>query len=62
MDMHAWYEVFLGGRWFAFDATQDAPRGGRVVVARGRDAADVAFLSEYGPLEVTRMDVSVSRA
>lgn len=61
MDMHAWYEVFLGGRWFAFDATQDAPRGGRVVVARGRDAADVAFLSEYGPLEVTRMEVSVTR-
>ena len=61
MDMHAWYEVFLGGRWFAFDATQEMPRGGRVVVARGRDAADVAFLSEYGPLEITQMDVSVTR-
>ncbi|MEJ8834833.1 transglutaminase family protein [Ramlibacter sp. AN1133] len=61
MDMHAWYEVFLGGRWYAFDATQEQPRGGRVVVAHGRDAADVAFLSEYGPLEVTKMDVSVAR-
>ena len=61
MDMHAWYEVFLGGRWYAFDATQSQPRGGRVIVARGRDAADVAFLSEFGPLEVTRMEVSVSR-
>jgi len=59
--MHAWYEVFLGGRWFAFDATQEMPRGGRVVVARGRDAADVAFLSEYGPLEITQMEVSVTR-
>jgi len=62
MDMHAWYEVFLGGRWFAFDATQDGPRGGRIVVAHGRDAADVAFLSNYGPLEITKMDVSVALA
>jgi transglutaminase-like putative cysteine protease len=60
MDMHAWYEVFLGGRWFAFDATQPEPRGGRVVVAHGRDAADVAFLSNFGPLEITAMEVSVT--
>lgn len=60
MDMHAWYEVFLGGRWFAFDATQPEPRGGRVVVAHGRDAADVAFLSNFGPLEITDMEVSVT--
>lgn len=62
MDMHAWYEVFLGGRWYAFDATQEEPRGGRIVVAHGRDAADVAFLSNYGPLEITGMDVSVTTA
>jgi transglutaminase-like putative cysteine protease len=61
MDMHAWYEVYLGDRWFPFDATQVGTRGGRVVVAHGRDAADVAFLSNYGPLEITRMDVSVTR-
>ena len=60
MDMHAWYEVFLGGRWYAFDATQDEPRGGRIVVAHGRDIADVAFLSNYGPLEIQQMDVSVT--
>lgn len=60
MDMHAWYEVFLGGRWYAFDATQARPRGGRVVVAYGRDAADVAFLSSYGTLEIANMDVSVT--
>lgn len=60
MDMHAWYEVFLGGRWYAFDATQAEPRGGRIVVAHGRDAADVAFLSNYGPLEITGMDVAVT--
>ena len=61
MDMHAWYEAFLGGRWTTFDATQDRPRGGRIVVGYGRDAADVAFLSNYGPLEITRMQVSVAR-
>jgi transglutaminase-like putative cysteine protease len=61
MDMHAWYEVYLGDRWFPFDATQADARGGRVVVAHGRDAADVAFLSNYGPLEITRMEVSVTR-
>jgi transglutaminase-like putative cysteine protease len=61
MDMHAWYEVFLGGRWFPFDATQEAPRGGRIVVAHGRDIADVAFFSNYGPMEITKMDVSVTR-
>lgn len=60
MDMHAWFEAFVGGRWYAFDPTQDAPRGGRVVVAHGRDIADVAFLSNYGPLEITQMDVEVS--
>jgi transglutaminase-like putative cysteine protease len=62
MDMHAWYEVFLGGRWYAFDATQDEPRGGRIVVANGRDIADVAFLSNYGPLEIVGMDVRVTEA
>ena len=60
MDMHAWYEVYLGGGWYAFDATQKKPRGGRVVVACGRDAADVAFLSNYGPLEITDMEVRVT--
>ena len=62
MDMHAWYECFLGGRWYTFDATQHEPRGGRIVVGHGRDAADVAFLSNYGPLDITRMDVTVTRA
>jgi transglutaminase-like putative cysteine protease len=59
MDMHAWFEAFVGGRWYTFDATQDRPRGGRIVVAYGRDAADVAFLSNYGPLEMGEMSVTV---
>ncbi|MEO7242376.1 MAG: transglutaminase family protein [Variovorax sp.] len=59
MDLHAWFEAFIGGRWYTFDATQDRPRGGRIVVAYGRDAADVAFISNYGPLEIGEMKVSV---
>lgn len=59
MDMHAWFEAYVGGRWYTFDATQDRPRGGRIVVAYGRDAADVAFLSNYGPLEMGQMEVKV---
>lgn len=52
MDLHLWYEAFLGGRWYTFDATQKAPRGNRIVVAYGRDAADVAQITEYGPLKL----------
>lgn len=59
MDMHAWYEVYLGDRWYTFDPTQDRPRGGRIVVAYGRDATDVAFLSSYTPLDVVEMTVTV---
>lgn len=61
MDMHAWFEAFLGDRWYAFDGTQARPLGGRIVVAYGRDAADVAFLSYYGPLHVMLMDVRVEQ-
>ncbi|MGJ7510111.1 transglutaminase-like domain-containing protein [Variovorax sp. GT1P44] len=59
MDMHAWFEAYVGGRWYTFDATQGEARGGRIVVAYGRDAADVAFLSNYGPLEMGDMKVTV---
>jgi transglutaminase-like putative cysteine protease len=61
MDMHAWFEAFVGGRWYTFDGTQSQPRGGRIVVAYGRDAADVAFISNYGPLEMANMKVTVER-
>jgi transglutaminase-like putative cysteine protease len=61
MDMHAWFEAFIDGRWYTFDATQSKPRGGRIVVAYGRDAADVAFVSNYGPLEMGEMKVTVDK-
>jgi len=49
MDFHAWFEAYVGGRWYTFDATQPHPRGGRVTVAYGRDAADVAIFNQFGP-------------
>jgi transglutaminase-like putative cysteine protease len=61
MDLHAWFEAFVGGRWYTFDATQEQPRGGRVVVAYGRDVADVAFLSNYGPMQIDSMQVEVKK-
>jgi transglutaminase-like putative cysteine protease len=60
MDMHAWFEAFVGGRWYTFDATQAERRGGRITVAYGRDATDVALFNEYGPVEVKDMHVSVT--
>jgi transglutaminase-like putative cysteine protease len=62
MDMHAWFEAFVGDRWYTFDATQSVPKGGRVVIAYGRDAADVAFISNYGALETVAMRVWVELA
>ena len=49
MDFHAWFEAYVGGRWYTFDATQPCPKGGRVTVACGRDAADVAIFNQFGP-------------
>jgi transglutaminase-like putative cysteine protease len=60
MDMHAWFEAFIGGRWYTFDATQEHPCGGRIVIACGRDAADVALLTQFGPSILTEMCVWVN--
>jgi transglutaminase-like putative cysteine protease len=59
MDQHAWFEAYVGGRWFTFDATQSEPRGNRVTIAYGRDAADVAFVTQFGPVELEQMYVFV---
>lgn len=49
MDLHAWFEAYVGGRWYTFDATQAELRGGYVAVGYGRDAADVAVYNQFGP-------------
>jgi transglutaminase-like putative cysteine protease len=61
MDLHAWFEAFIDGRWYAFDATQDEPRGGRIAVAYGRDAADVALITQFGPIKTEDMHVWVEQ-
>jgi transglutaminase-like putative cysteine protease len=48
MDFSAWFEVYLGGEWYTFDARHNIPRIGRVLMARGRDAADVAISTTFG--------------
>jgi len=48
MDFAAWFEVFLEGGWHTFDARNNTPRIGRVLIARGRDAADVAISNAFG--------------
>ncbi|WP_263356214.1 transglutaminase-like domain-containing protein [Acidicapsa ligni] len=53
MDFSAWFEVYLDGRWWAFDARNNMPRIGRVLMATGRDAADVAFLTSFGSSTLT---------
>ncbi len=48
MDLSGWFEAYLGGRWYTFDARHNKPRIGRIVMARGRDAADVALTTNFG--------------
>ena len=49
MDFSAWFEVYLDGRWWTFDARNNQPRLGRVLMATGRDASDVAMTTSFGP-------------
>ena len=49
MDFSAWFEVYLGGQWYTFDARHNTPRIGRILIARGRDAADVPISTTFGP-------------
>jgi transglutaminase-like putative cysteine protease len=49
MDLHAWFEAYVGDRWYAFDATQAKMKGGYVAIGYGRDAADVAMYNQFGP-------------
>lgn len=57
MDFSAWMEVFLDGEWHTFDPRNNEPRIGRIVVARGRDAADIPLVNSFGPHVLKRFSV-----
>lgn len=57
MDFNAWFEAYLGGRWYTFDARHNQRRIGRIVVARGRDATDVPLLHTFGSHRLHRFEV-----
>lgn len=57
IDFSAWFEAYLGGAWRTFDARYNTPRIGRTVVARGRDATDVAMATIFGPAWLTKFEV-----
>ncbi|MCT0213528.1 MULTISPECIES: gamma-glutamylcyclotransferase [unclassified Synechococcus] len=57
IDFSAWFEAYLDGRWYTFDARFNTPRIGRVLIARGRDAADVPFLRSFGEHQLTGFEV-----
>lgn len=57
MDFSAWFDVYLGGAWHTFDARHNAPRIGRILMARGRDATDTALTTTFGPARLVGFDV-----
>jgi transglutaminase-like putative cysteine protease len=57
MDFSAWLEAYLDGRWYTFDARHNTPRIGRIVMARGRDAADAALTTSFGPTQLMQFKV-----
>jgi transglutaminase-like putative cysteine protease len=57
MDFSAWFEAYLGGRWHTFDPRNNIPRIGRVLIAQGRDAADVPISNTFGPNVLKHFEV-----
>jgi transglutaminase-like putative cysteine protease len=57
MDFSAWFEVYLDGRWLSFDARHNQRRIGRIVIARGRDAADTAISTQFGNASLARFKI-----
>jgi len=61
MDFSAWFEVYLDDRWYAFDARHNIPRIGRILMARGRDAVDLAFATSFGSVNLVKFTVWTDR-
>ena len=57
MDFSAWFEAYLSGKWWTFDARNNEPRIGRILMATGRDAADVAMTTSFGQADLTHFFV-----
>ncbi len=57
MDFAAWFEAFLDGHWYTFDPRNSIPRIGRVLIGRGRDAADVPISNSFGPITLASFKV-----
>ncbi len=57
MDFSAWFEVYLGDRWWTFDARHNQSRIGRILMAVGRDAADVALTTAFGSARLKNFTV-----
>jgi transglutaminase-like putative cysteine protease len=62
MDFSAWFEVYLEDRWWTFDARHNTPRIGRILIATGRDAADVAITTSFGAAYLRRFEVVTEEA
>jgi len=60
MDFSAWFEVYLEGRWWVFDARNNVPRAGRVLMATGRDAADVAITTSFGEARLIHFEITAA--
>lgn len=57
MDFSAWFEAYIGGRWYAFDARHNTPRIARIVMARGSDATDTAITTAFGAAHLAHFEV-----
>ena len=57
MDFSAWFEAYLGGHWYTFDARHNKPRVGRILMATGRDATDVALSTSFGASSLVKFEV-----
>ena len=62
MDFSAWFEAYLGDRWYTFDARHNKPRIGRILMARGRDATELALVTSFGPCALTSFHVLTEAA